>query len=408
MSKRGSKELTVGKMINAILFFVILALVLYGISINGFNPLIDRFNSEFDKVLILLHLKNDISFENCYSEKIANLAGGEEFSKRLGLSGSDISLNICRNKACNFSGGLENYRYVDGGFEIFDGSWTKHGLFSRDSLKSVKLEHEIYTEGVSLLKNVGAKSFYDKGFTRRFVLYGDGSGLIDSPSEAIWFNGIWNVTIDGNINIVIEDDTRDNEAISIFVTGVDDSYDDKVFFREENVFRPDESRVESPYFGESIDNLVGSAGDSGEIDSEEDIKNLKIEFAKIKDKFRNEVAASEEDVNDLISSLSDKKILIDDKVFNVKVENIDEKYPLVVFDSGNEKYGLEFYANAKTHSSLFGSDIKLNYFPVSLVKWDGARWNSAGEEEYYRLSDSYFAEIYKMSLVGDFLEKSCL
>lgn len=58
-SKRGAVEWTVGKLMSIVLLVIFLALVVYGISVNGFNPLFERAGGMVDSVLLLFHIGGD-------------------------------------------------------------------------------------------------------------------------------------------------------------------------------------------------------------------------------------------------------------------------------------------------------------------------------------------------------------
>jgi len=58
---------------------VVLVLIVYGISVKGLGPLIEEMGGQLDEVWILLHVKDDVSFERCYFEDVAGLGGGPAF-----------------------------------------------------------------------------------------------------------------------------------------------------------------------------------------------------------------------------------------------------------------------------------------------------------------------------------------
>jgi len=63
----------IGKLITAVLLLVVLALVVYGLSTNGFAPLIEKTQGMIDSVLILFKIGDGGSGGNdgCYEEKIS-------------------------------------------------------------------------------------------------------------------------------------------------------------------------------------------------------------------------------------------------------------------------------------------------------------------------------------------------
>lgn len=57
--KKGATEWTVGKLLTIVLLVVFMALVIYGISSGGINPLIDQVSGKIDSVLVLFNIKDD-------------------------------------------------------------------------------------------------------------------------------------------------------------------------------------------------------------------------------------------------------------------------------------------------------------------------------------------------------------
>jgi len=383
MNKKGF-EGGVWKLIIIILLAVVLVLVIYGISTKGFGPLIEQTEGKINEVLILWHLKDDPMFKECYSENVVNLGGGPEFLKSFGIEGKDIVLNVCRNRMCNFSGGLEEYRSVDGHFEkFFPNDWMRQDSFFIGSLDSVKLSWELYHEGVDLLEREELTDIYNRAVGGRFVLYSDGGPPFDAPTRAIWSNGVWQVSVNGGNYISIQ---GDSEALNMFVDGANDGVDDNVFWKEEGVYGNNgETKVGKLDSMEKVDSLVGVFLDE------------KVRLSKL--------VASKEDIDKLKKYLDGERLIFPDRSWDVKVVDIDGTFPIVSFVSGNEKYGFRADAFAKKEGGF--SYFNLRYFPVSLVRWDGIGWKDFGNEEYYRLQGYFFDEVYKDSLVNNFLKEKC-
>ncbi|MCK4649770.1 hypothetical protein KAT36_00920 [Candidatus Pacearchaeota archaeon] len=424
-NKVGAVNWTIGKLLNVVLLVIVLVLIIYGITTGGLKPLIDSLEVKFDEVQILLGFKEAL-YSGCYKTKIVDLGGGEEFLVSLGIVGRDAVLEICRDGVCSINESeIGAYRIVKGVVEKFDdGEWSVCGLVFGDRLSSVKFNWEMYHKGVDVLENAGVKDLYNRGFTRQFILYGDGDVY------AIWQNGYWRVTGGGKIsnaenwvkegeNWVLKDwcgkiikkvknyysGTDDDEAIDVFAEEVRRGYDDKVYWQETIPTKPDVEYISGFGHGEIIGTLVGDIGwFFDKLDDDEEVEKLKLEFKKRKKMYLNEARLSDDDVKRLGDAIKGKKINVTGKEFEVGAEGTRE-FPIVSF-SGDEKFGLRHSFNAKMNSD-FIPGVKLRYFPVNLVKWGESAWSDVGNEEYYRLYERNFKEVYEATLISQFLREKC-
>jgi len=57
--RRAATEWTIGKLMTIVLAIVLLALIIYGVSIGGISPLVERATGMFDNVLNLFHVGGD-------------------------------------------------------------------------------------------------------------------------------------------------------------------------------------------------------------------------------------------------------------------------------------------------------------------------------------------------------------
>ena len=57
--KKGSMDMTMKKLIIYVLLIAVMALVLYGITTNGFGPLVERAGAQFDEVMLLIGFGDD-------------------------------------------------------------------------------------------------------------------------------------------------------------------------------------------------------------------------------------------------------------------------------------------------------------------------------------------------------------
>ena len=439
IGKVASIDWTIGKFLNIVLLVLVLVLVVYGVSTQSLIPLKDNIESKFNEVWIMFDWKDDVAFRECYSESVVNLGGGKEFLKAIGMEGEDVVLNVCRNRMCNVSGeGLGDYRTIEGSFEKFDGeNWKEYDSVFVGNMDSAKFNWELYDAGVDILDKPEIKRLYDEGFTKQFILYGDGSG-VNEEVYAIWQNGEWRVregdpksASDGwfksgnefmrdgwmvqkwkrktmiglfEVGEIKTYTTKDDdEAINVFANIVWKSkdIDDDVYWRETIPTISNVEYLSGFDHGEIVMPVAGS-GWSFEADDNLDIKRLKDLFVGKKKIYLEDVAVS---VEDIAEKIDDEIITIDEKEFIVKVEE-GEIFPIVSFSFENEKFGLRHSAYAKVNSNLL-EGIKLRYFPVSLVRWDGSGWKEIGNEEHYRLYEDDFKDVKRATLISSFLREKC-
>jgi len=459
MKKRGAVNWTIGKLLNIVLLVVVLVLVVYGMMSGGLNPLIDNIGAQFDEVQIMLGFEEDF-YSGCYSLKILDLNEGPEFLKSLGVSGNDAFFEICRDGACTVNGSeVGSYRLIEGNVDKFEnGGWVRY--FYYDRIFSGRDYWEKYNVGVDLLESLDLKKNYSEALTRKFVLFGDGNGKGENVT-AVWQNDVWVVQENGKEAEYFDDDGK---AIEKFLSYVDSVYDDKVFWGYDSMKGMDKVFVAqggigdfvkpggsdcSVYCGEGkfnprprgadsssecsygtlknngaccctgrdygfdvvegikglevIDSLVG--GDNGELDIVDEFLELRNRFEEIRMSLLEEAEMPSVKADEMRNILAGKTVMIGKKEFVISVENAPI-FPVVVFDSGDDKFGLELGAFSKVESELFG-DVALRYFPVYLVEWNGRDWKRVGDEEVYRLSKDKFDEVVFGDLVSKFLRSKC-
>lgn len=443
MRKKATLYLTTGKLIIFILLGIVLVALIFGIR-NGMLPPINKISSKFDSLLVMLHVKEDMSSPNCYPpQKVAILNGGSDLLKALGVSNKDIYLNVCSDRTCNFSGGLEDYRNYKGKFQKFNSAkvWAVYPVFKGD-LAEIKFNWELYNGGIDLLNEIGAKKIYEDRFTSQFILFGDG-GMLYKDVSAVWENNKWMVVegklpdnwekdgwrIEGDRLVLkgwagelskptgvslLYNGGNDSLAIDAFVSSVRGRLNDKkVYYKELGPVIPDREYVSSNTdHGKEIGDLiwnVGAFSSWDEIDSDWEVNRLKMEFSKIKKRFLDKSVISDSEFEDFKNKLSGKKKNIGGKIFVVDVERVDG-LPVVSFFSGKDKFALIFDSKPSMNSGIL-KNVKLRYFPVSLVKgktsMSGISYSTFGNQEYYRLPKKNFDEIYNATLVSDFLGTNC-
>ncbi|MBT6689961.1 hypothetical protein HN903_04690 [archaeon] len=257
--KKGAVNWTVGKLVNIILLIVVLVLVAWGATVGGLNPLIDSVGAQFDEVKILFGFKSDL-YSGCYETEILDLGGGKEFLEILNWDKKRASFNVCRDGVCNISiGGVGDYRLVNGKIDRLEGgSWRSADSVLLDKVVAEKENWERYNASVGFLETLNGKEVYNSAFTKRFVLFGDGSGWTDENVTAVWQNGEWVVQMNKEDAKFFD---KDEDAIDAFVDLVwykrakkDDGLwrkvgsslssftgnDDKVFWSDDSVVKVDE------------------------------------------------------------------------------------------------------------------------------------------------------------------------
>lgn len=386
--KKAAVNWTIGKLINIVLLTVVMALLIYGLTTGGLNPLIEEVEGRFNEVLIMLNFKEGVSSEECFKADVASLGKGSEFLKDVGLEGNNVVMNVCRTRMCNFTGELSEYRNNKGGFEKFDeGEWkTWDKLFVGD-LASVKFDWELYRAVSDVLeKGEGVDFLKNPRDTKKFVLTGDGSGF-DEKIVLTWQNGVWVLRVGSLFNVFEDDD----EAIDVFARSVWGGDDDIVTY--------DDGMGGSGVIGELVGD-IGFFGSNDELDSEEEIVNLKLEFAKRKIVYLEEVSLSAGDVENLTRVVEGKEVVVDGVAFDMKVREVNGEL-VITLVSDAFKFGMKYAVDGE-HDDVFGCGR--SSLPFVLFEEDG----SLVSEDYYKFNKECFDKIYRETMVKNFLRSKCL
>lgn len=151
--------------------------------------------------------------------------------------------------------------------------------------------------------------------------------------------------------------------------------------------------------------------DLDEIDSDADIVRLKEVFADLKEKLVRRSGLDDKEFEELKSKVSGDKVEISGKIYTVGVERFGRE--IVVVFSGDEKFGLMSSSNLEVMSSFefWNQDrlekMRLDDFPVVLVRWNGIAWDERGEQGEYKLYEKWFDETYEANVVEGFLRSAC-
>jgi hypothetical protein len=144
MRKKASTEWTMAKLITLVLAVVVLALVIYGVSSNGFGPLIDNMKGRFDSVLILFGIKESgkVSCGDAFDQTIEGVGSGKFYP--------------CTDSCKFVLGGGHNLL----GYDTFVVDKSGVGLkgksvFSKDSAYSYRVaDSQIHRDAYKLLSNI--------------------------------------------------------------------------------------------------------------------------------------------------------------------------------------------------------------------------------------------------------------
>ncbi|MCR4285131.1 MAG: hypothetical protein NUV97_03765 [archaeon] len=444
-SRRGTQGWTMQKLITIILLVLVMALVIYGITIGGFGPLVDRAEGAFNEVLIFLGIKDGPpSVTNCFKKFLFDVPGGNELLDSLGLDGEvrrNVKFEYCENVCTLNDTSLGDYRRLSDSYEIFGeglvyndvvGSERKMGwheyedyLKDPDGIKSSEFYWELYDQlvkaiiGESKENSMFVDRLYSSRFSKDLTFYGNGGGLFDKPSSALWKEGEWIVMGDGE---KVYTGLDDRKAIETFKSYVDDAYDDKVYYQiRDPVPVGGSSMSNSDYHGESIQEIFGGTnveGDEGEFDHYTKTEALIDYVTKKKIEFSEAVKPSSEEVAKLRSLVESKKVIVDEEVYDLGIK-VHNGFPLIII-SGDKEYALAFSPRVKLNLlsgtrkpaekfSPYHVSIPLNFYSWEIVSLDdGERFlKPVGSWEDYMLFENDFKLFRTGRLIKDFLDKTC-
>ena len=237
-NNKGAVNWTVGKLLNIVLLVVVLALVVYGMTTGGLNPLIKNVEMRFDEVLAMFGFSTGNGSDGeCSVRDVSEMGGGPNFLSRLGVS--DASVVVCVGGVCNISGsGLEGYRIREGVFERLEGeAWKEYTTLTEKDVGLIDLHWGLYHEGKRILREVELNKAYPdflkRELSKKFVLYGDGSGF-GGDIVATWQNNRWTIKrgktlfyFGGSSDYLYED----SEAIRLFYEKMLEGGNDNVYWK---------------------------------------------------------------------------------------------------------------------------------------------------------------------------------
>ncbi len=376
MKKKGAVNWTIGKLLNMVLLVMLLALVIYGVTTEGLNPLIDNLGQKFDDATFML---KDVAsgfgmgsspYENCYVASVAGMGGGKNFLEELGLdSNSNMVINYGCENICNISGtGLGSYQIKDGVFERWEGEdWMEFSVMLPGQAGPVKFHREMYKMGDEMVgekvKNIFGEwtsernhvisEYFEMGdYATKSFDKADDCGDCGSGPQACKKN---------ECEAIGRKLLKSCEYKSYFFWG---SCKEK---GDAPVYTDLDSRLKS-HENELIEKAIDASA----------VESLEVEGIEYKVGFE-----------------------------------FFEGVPIISFSSGDKKYGLRYIGEVEGYSRLEFYDWSsmgqiLESYSFSLVVWSGSKWVDIGSGDYYRLPDRYFDIAYKGGIVEQFLRSKCI
>ena len=397
LSKIGATQWTIGKLMTVVLLVIVLALVAYGVSTKGLNPLIERAGGMFDSVQILFGFGDDSGVESdcaSYFEDLEGVGKGE--------------VTLCQG-SCNikFEEGLSfGNEFNLTGEDLFvkeDSQWRRIFDFidnlplaikERGVNKILMKDYESYI-GLSkdnLFMGSGVVSIYilikgDLG-GRRYFKWEEGSWF--EERDNIWEEGNWK---------------NDFEFLNEIYSEANDFFfnpDDEVFYRVGD----SGARMIDSYFVESKEHVysedIGAGedsyellnifeGDSGQIDSSNDFQIFQEWFSSEKKKIKENQKVLNEEMKVV------EELLSSDSLGDFEGE------PYYLFLVGNSDGEGVFYL--KTSSDKYG----LKGESLRLFKGDEeGEWKSSeSSPRLFEITDEDFEEKIKIHKIRKFLELRC-
>lgn len=363
--------MAIEKLIGIILLAVFLVLVLYGVTHEGLNPLFEQVGGKFDEVQIMLNLKDDVAFQGCYSEKVSNLGGGDDFLRQIGAEGRDVIFNVCRDATCNISiDSVGDYMTFDGKFyKLYAGKWIEYNSVFLWDVNFVKFRKELYNFGVAAAGK-DMSSIFNNWTLERKQMVSDYFLPIQNSLAAKSFSKAESCDGCGKGPQICKKEECDAIGKNLLIGCEYNSY----FF-------------------------WGSCRESGDVKAVEDLDiRLKVQREELIKRFDEIVA--------------DKKVEGLGIEYIIGIEIVGNT-PIITLISGDKKYGLKYNNELKSDSDIKfygrgkGGIVNLESYPFSLVMWIGSEWVDMGHEDYYRLPDRYFNEAYSATLIKEFIESKC-
>lgn len=391
MNKEGAVDWTIGKLMMIVLLVVVLALVMYGVSTKGLNPLIERAGGMFDSVQILFGFGNSNEVGgNC----------GTSFSENVEGVGRGV-VRLCRG-SCSIK--LENglslgneFNWTGGSLFVQSGTYWKKISDIINNVPLVIKEREVN----GILKKEYEKYVGDKGDSSfmgsRNLIYIFVKGHWGRRKYFKWDDGFWFE----EKNKWEKRDWNDIEGLrKIYSESNGWLGDDEVFYRVGISNEVIESHFD--WGGEDSASLYKLyklslykllnifSGDSGKISNNKDFEIFKDWFFSEKAKIvkhNNVLSAGQKNFEDLLSSESPGEF--EGKPYFLSFARDSDGEGVFYLETSSEKYGLK------------GGGL-------ALVKYSGEDgWKFVGSSLVLSRTPEEFKEDIRLHKIRKFLEVRC-
>ena len=423
-----------GVIITLLMVVLVILVIIFGPT-GRIDWLFERLGGAADGVLVLIGVKESPpSLAECNPRGLETLNGGTALLDKLGITNeeqrSKASFTIC-GKECKVNlpegpssqvhvkeGHYGNFRIeerlysergsitteYEGAFinkeqfnrrDRFDheyGAWGEYNyVLKSESVDQAKLYNDLYNkiyDSFSTEELAPIKEFYDKRFTKRFILHGEPRGPLskDPHNFLIWQDGVWihykSISDDSGkfgyqtrINDIQQErithigkDTV--AAINSFgeVVDVRGRVDDGVYWWWAPAYLPDEAPARAGgYNGQSMETI---AGDDDNLDFDEgEAAQLVVYFEPLGEKELARVQPTATEREELRTIIQGKTIHWNDKTYTLSLEGNDA---IVLTDEqGNKPYALAF--NPGVRATITGQgraegNVQLKHLAVQLIQ----------------------------------------
>ena len=388
--KRGATQWTIGKLMTIVLLVIVLALVVYGVSTKGLNPLIERAGGMFDSVQLMFGFGEGASDKGDCGKpylQYVEMVGEGTVIRCKGSCSIKFEEGLSFGNEFNWTGGslfVQSGTHQDEIFDIIDD--LPSAIKEREANQILREEYESYTS-----------SFDDDSFMNPavmpiyFLVKGNGGRKYFKWDNGVWFEEKYNnwegaswIEDEGLKKIYSESDDWFSDDEVFYSIGVPESGMKFISRVGQEGFVP----VEDIKAGEDYYELLDIfEGDSGQIDSEDDFKIFQEWFLSEKQKMKESKNASDSrfiQLEELLPLESSGEFM--GEPYSLFV--VRDLYGEVVFYLGTsgEKYGLK------------GEDL-------DLVKGsEDNRWDISETYSTLFRAQEEFEEYIKIHKIRKFLE----
>jgi hypothetical protein len=397
MRKKASTEWTMAKLITLVLAVVVLALVIYGVSSNGFGPLIDNMKGRFDSVLILFGIKESgkVSCGDAFDQTIEGVGSGKFYP----------CTDNCTFVPDEKIGKYDGFAIKEGVFYVrYENEWGSNdmNLFQDDIL----FYRDFYNSALNFILEKFDKSFEERGSLGSF----DEFVLCEyfcPQSYSVVFRGSKKgkvsvtLSFDGEKFIVVSDVRKYygsdiNKAVNVFYSLVNPSGPndfDIVYYFNSNEKK---DLTDLSFFNNVFDD--------NELDDDDEANALKAFFVFLKN---SRGSVSNDNLKILKDRFSGQQLVLDSgEKYEVSVETNSGKFPYIVFSSGSKKIAVAYFSkNSFVENVGFLErdfyEVEEN-IPLGLYKYEGNGWVAVENINFIKFSDFHFDRLVKINKIYEY------